>query len=123
MQIEQVSQFIWETEYNKNYKSSKLIREYCTPPFQIVTRRTYMTRDRKSGFMIKEDGELCCLHSTVKGRGVRLLLHAVSLGANKLDFFDSQKLYKLYSKFGFKEYKRETNWVKYAPDIVYMRLG
>ena len=122
MQIKQVSQFLWEQYYNFNYKNSKLIRQYCTPPFQIVTPRTYMTEDFRSGFMIKTDGELCCLHSVVKGRGEMLLKHALSLGATKLDFFDSQKLYELYTKFGFKEYKRETNWVKYAPDIVYMRL-
>ena len=122
MQIDLVSQFMWEQAYNKNYKESKLIHEFCTPPFQIVTRKTFLTRDKRSGFMVKENGELCCLHSNVKGRGKMLLNAALSVGATHLDFFDSKHLYELYSSFGFKEYKRESNWIKYAPDIVYMRL-
>jgi len=48
-------------------------------------------------------------------------LTAIDAGAKTLDCFDLY-LPGWYSKFGFKEYKREANWTEGEPDVVYMRL-
>lgn len=66
--------------------------------------KTYMTRDGKSGYAVKNGNELVSVHSSERGRGDHLVSHAVKMGAKKLDAYDiGGKLPKLYGKHGFQE--------------------
>ena len=73
------------------------------------------------GFIVKSDGELVGLFSSVKGRGPDLVLAAINSGATHLDCFDGY-LVKLYGSLGFVEYDRQPNWTPGGPAVVYMAL-
>lgn len=84
-------------------------------------KRTFLSSTNSSGYALKPDGELNHVFSLVPGEGVHAVNHAISNGAKHLSAFDG-KLPNYYSKFGFKEYKREPNWASGQPDVVYMTL-
>lgn len=97
--------------YLSDYDADYMIKNGLKP---------YLSPSGKTGFAIGPDGDLCNLFS-MEHRGADAIRAAMELGANKLDCFDG-KLPGLYSKFGFEEYKREPNWIKGEPDVIYMRL-
>lgn len=73
-------------------------------PEDYLQMKTFMTRDGKSGYAIKNGNELVSVHSSERGRGDHLVSHAVKMGARKLDAYDiGGKLPKLYGKHGFQE--------------------
>ena len=82
--------------------------------------KAYLSKDKKSGYVIAPDGDLVNVFSLVD-RGRELVLSAIAKGATKLDCFDGM-LPKFYEGAGFKEYKREKNWTSGDPDVVYMRI-
>lgn len=73
------------------------------------------------GFIVKSDGELVGLFSSIKGRGPDLVLAAINSGATHLDCFDGY-LVKFYGQLGFVEYDRQPNWTPGGPAVVYMAL-
>lgn len=81
----------------------------------------YLTTDRRSGYAVKDNEELVCLFSTIPKRGARLVQHAITQGARRLDCFDGY-LPTLYLRYGFEEERREANWNDTGPDVVYMRI-
>lgn len=84
-------------------------------PEDYSQMRTFMTRDGKSGYAIKNGNELVSVHSSERGRGDHLVGHAVKMGAKKLDAYDiGGKLPKLYNKHGFKETGRYSFDPQYA---------
>lgn len=77
--------------------------------------QTFMTRDGKSGYAIKNNNELVSVHSSERGRGDHLVGHAVKMGATRLDAYDiGGKLPSLYGKHGFQETGRYVFDPKYA---------
>lgn len=87
--------------------------------------KVFLSKDGKSGYAIKPDGELISVFSTVKGRGERLVDDAVrNKGATKLDAFDIDgKLPTLYGKH-MVEKSRLKFADEYAPkDWDYAKLG
>jgi hypothetical protein len=84
--------------------------------------RTYLSVNRLSGYAIKADGELTAVFSGVKGRGHAILVDAIKNGAFHLNAFEGF-LTNLYMRYGFKEYRRESNWDINGPNVIYMRLG
>ena len=82
--------------------------------------RAYLGKSGKTGFAVAPDGDLQNVFSS-EHLGADAVRAAIKEGATKLDCFDG-KLPGYYSQFGFKEYKREANWTKGEPDVVYMRL-
>lgn len=100
-----------------NPKIAPAITDYT--PEELSKFKTMLTPDAKSGFAVKPDGEATNLFSSVKGRGEDLMDEAISQGTKKMDHFDIDRLNELYSKKGFKEVKREPNWTKGDPDVVY----
>lgn len=80
----------------------------------------HLSIDGLSGYRVSA-GELTHVFSTVRGRGADLVEDAIASGAKYLDCFDGY-LPQLYSRFGFKETKREQNWVASEPDVVYMAI-
>ncbi len=96
-------------------------------PEEYAQMKTFLSPDGKSGFAIKPDGDIVSAFSTERGGGRldNIMRTALSEGGTKLDAFDklpteSKGLPDLYSKYGFKQVKREPNWTKGAPDVVYM---
>jgi hypothetical protein len=101
---------------------------------------TYLSTDGKTGFAIKEDGDLVSVFNNggVKGAGKVAIKTAIQQGASKLDCFDGF-LPGYYSSFGFKEKERmkkeRMKWDdQYAPpnwdyqnynrpDVVFMGVG
>lgn len=71
------------------------------------------------GFCIRGTGELVALFSTKKGFGDYLVRTAIRKGARHLNCFDGY-LVKFYKRNGFVVMKREPNWTKGEPDVVYM---
>lgn len=90
-------------------------------PEEYQNMKTYLAPDKKSGFAVKQDGDIVSVFSTEKGRGDHMMQHAIQAGGNKLDAFDGY-LPKFYGKHGFVEHKREPNWTPGQPDVVYMHL-
>lgn len=78
-----------------------------------------LAHDNRSGFALREDGELVFVFSLVKGRGDQLVAAAVTWGALYLDCFDGY-LPTLYARHGFEQVKRVPNWTPGGPDVVYM---
>ena len=101
-----------------NRKFDDNLTIYATSDYNAM--RCFLTPDGKSGFAISKEGELVNLFSLVGGRGADLVQAAIQEGATKLDCFDGY-LVRLYSGFGFQEYRREPNWTEGQPDVVYMR--
>ena len=73
------------------------------------------------GFIIKPDGELVGVFSSIPGRGDALVSAALNSGATHLDCFDGY-LTKFYGRHGLVEYKREPNWTPGGPAVVFMGL-
>jgi len=97
--------------------------------------RTFLSTDGKTGFAIKDDGDLVSVFNNggVKGAGKVAIKTAIKQGAKKLDCFDGF-LPNFYSGFGFKERERLKWDDQYAPenwdyknynrpDVVFMGLG
>jgi hypothetical protein len=93
----------------------------------------YLTDDKKSGYSVADNGEICNLFSLIKGRGKDLMLHAIQEGEGVLTFNFDGYLTTLYESFGFKVYDRapwdETlapeDWDYQSfgtPDVVWMKL-
>lgn len=101
------------------------IKENTLTPYELEARK-YSTRycvlstDERSGFIVTHEHELIAVFSRVPGRGKDIVSLACRLGANKLDCFNGY-LVKLYSQFGFFEYKREKNYNEGVPDVIYMQ--
>lgn len=76
----------------------------------------FLSEDRRSGYAIN-NGELVYVFSTVKHRGNLILSNATD--ANHLNCFDGY-LVGLYSRYGFRIVRRETNWTPGGPDVVFM---
>ncbi|UPW35195.1 hypothetical protein [Pseudomonas phage PCS5] len=72
------------------------------------------------GYMIL-DGTLQGVFSFTKGMGPWLIRQAIAEGARKLDCFDGF-LPEFYKQFGFVEVRREANWTKGGPDVVFMEI-
>lgn len=84
-------------------------------PEDYSQMKTYMTRDGKSGYAVKNGNELVSVHSSERGRGDHLVGHAVKMGAKKLDAYDiGGKLPSLYGKHGFQENGRHKFDPQYA---------
>ena len=109
--------------YKTAHSTSEQVRAYTTKPEDIDTYFTefYLSADQLSGFCVTYFGELHGVFSLEKGRGDDLMFSAKYYGASSLDCFDGY-LTKFYSKHGFKETRREPNWVAGEPDVVYMGL-
>jgi hypothetical protein len=110
-------------------KDDKRINDYTHlyTPEEYAQMKTFLSPDGKSGFAIKPDGDIVSAFSSDKGGGRldNIMKTAISHGGTKLDAFDklateTKGLPDLYSKHGFKEVKREPNWTKGDPDVVYM---
>lgn len=93
----------------------------ATSPFEHVACTMYvLSHDGRSGYALRPDMELVYVFSLERGRGDRLVNHAVTYGAARLDCFDGY-LPSLYARHGFREVSREPNWTPGGPDVVYMR--
>lgn len=75
----------------------------------------------RGGFTVM-DGELMGLWNTERGRGDWMMREALSLGADRLDYFDLPALATLYTRHGFVEVLREPNHTAGQPDVVWSRL-
>jgi hypothetical protein len=113
-------------------KIGETVYQYPTDEYRAM--KTYLTKDRTSGYAIKPDGDLVSLFNAGgRGRGQSALRSAIQRGGSKLDAFDENGfLPGLYSKFGFRETGRDPwnpdyappEWRGGTPDVVYMqRLG
>jgi hypothetical protein len=82
----------------------------------------FLSFDGKSGYAVKNDGDIVSVFSSVKGRGKDLISHAKKRGGLKLDCFDGD-LVSFYKSLGFKIEKVEVNWNgEKFPNVVYMKL-
>ncbi len=83
----------------------------------------YVSEDHLSGFIVRHDGELCAVFSSVKGRGAQLLAHAKYRGATHLDCFEGY-LSRFYAQHGFLEIGSEQNYNgAHLPRVVYMAVA
>jgi len=123
MKIQQVSVGVFKAWLALSRLKSQLIQD------NVLTKRElnelsldacYMHEDCESGYCITEEGEMVCLHTLVRGRGGALIQHAIANGATNLNCF-SGMLVDLYEANGFIVDKREENWNKGEPDVVFMR--
>jgi hypothetical protein len=108
------------------FDQSVYVRENVTHPTELPDNaRYFLSADSKSGFGITDDGsgdnELIAVFSLVRGRGSHMVRLAVLNGANYLGCFDGH-LTVWYSKLGFEEYARESNWTPGLPDVVWMSV-
>ena len=108
---------------------------YLYPAEDYGKMRLFHTPDGKSGFAVKEDGDIVSVFSDGGGKVAAMLSLAVEQGGTKLDCFDTV-LPKIYAVNGFKEVSRDkwndeytpTGWDKKTfsdfnngePDVVYM---
>ena len=102
----------------KNTLISQMVHLYEYSEYTAM--KCFLSSDNQSGFCIKSGNEIVSLFSTVKGRGKTLVCVAVDNGGSILDCFDGY-LTNFYEAFGFKVYKKEKNWDKNGPDIMYMK--
>jgi hypothetical protein len=96
-------------------------------PEEYAQMKTFLAPDKMSGFAVKPDGDIVSAFNAVKGGGRLddIMKVAMQHGGRKLDAFDKKPgevkgLPDLYSKYGFKEVKREPNWTPGGPDVVFM---
>lgn len=94
-------------------KTAHFFRHRCK------VRVAFRDNEPVAGYVVL-DGELLCVHSTVKGLGKWLVQNAVADGAAKLDCFDVPALRGLYEWAGFKVTSRAPNYVRGEPDVIYM---
>ena len=99
--------------FNKASLLNPMIKQMCSTP-----ERGKFYIGKGYGFAI-DKGELLYVFSSVKGKGDIIMQYAIKKGARLLDCFDGY-LVDFYTRYGFKEYKRELNWTKGEADIVYM---
>lgn len=107
---------IIKTALESNSRINDMLTLYKLSEYEQF--KCFLSGDLKSGYALN-NGELISVFSLVKGRGISIVKHAITQGGYKLDCFDGY-LVKLYYKCGFNEVKRELNWVKGEPDVVYM---
>lgn len=119
------------------------------PVNEYAKMRTYLAKDRASGYAVKPDGDLVSVFNVGRpGMGKAAIRSAIQRGASKLDAFDEvgtafaigkthpndlqKNLPKFYGRFGFRETGRDpwnpdyapSEWRGGTPDVVYMqRLG
>jgi len=112
---------------------------YKYPIEEYKDMRLFISEDKKSGFAIKNDGDIVSVFSISPKRGTShsMLELAIQEGGKKLDCFDTY-LPKIYKAHGFKEVRRAKwnekekpeDWDKEyfkkynngEPDVVYMEL-
>lgn len=107
-------------------KANPNIKPFVTDyePWDLINFKTMLTPDAKSGVVIKPDGEIANVFSSVPGRGSDLVDRAKLEGGNKLDHFDQPRLNELYGEKGFKETDRLQFSDEFAPkDWDYEKLG
>lgn len=110
------------------------LTDYTDQDYDEINAICYLSQDKKSGYAIKPDGDLISVFSLPGAHhGVFAVKSAIENGATMLDCI-GDFLVRLYTKFGFEEYKREPWNDAYAPkdwdyeqfgrpDIVYMKLS
>lgn len=79
-----------------------------------------LSLDARSGYAVRENGELVYVFSLERGRGNYLVTKALEDGATHLDCFDGY-LVDFYGSHGFDIVKRVPNWTPGCPDVVYMQ--
>ena len=111
----------FEYVFNQARIENPRIAESCSAPEDIERDGStyFVSDDLSTGYIIREDGELCFLWSAEKGRGNLTVVDAIENGATHLDCFDGY-LVELYARHGFVETRREANWTPGEPDVVYM---
>lgn len=102
----------------ENPKIKDFVHRYS--PEELSQMRLFLTPDGKSGFALKPDGDLVSVFSAIKGRGDVIMPEAIAKGGTKLDAFEGYLTNDLYPRYGFKEVRREPNWTKGGPDVVFM---
>jgi len=116
---------------SQSRNADKRIEQYTHlyTPEEYAQMKTFLAPDKKSGFSVKGDGDIVSAFNAERGGGrLRSIMEtAKAHGGKKLDAFDKRAgeakgLPDLYSQYGFKETKREKNWVPGEPDVVYMEL-
>jgi len=119
-----------------NSKASAQVYQY--PDEDYKKMRLFVAENGKSGFALKEDGDIVSVFSQERKATGGMLELAIAQGGKKLDCFDTF-LPKIYAKHGLKEYKRDKwaeeykpdNWDKEyfkefnngEPDVVYMKVA
>ena len=81
---------------------------YVYPVEDYASMRLFVMPDGKSGFALKEDGDLVSVFSTARGRISQMLTLAIQQGAQKLDCFNTV-LPDIYAAHGF-EVVAKTKW-------------
>ena len=114
------SQRVFQNAFAYARATSLQVADATSPADTADGGSFFLSEDGQSGFRVNE-GELTHVFSLPRGRGSDLVPAAVLAGAKYLDCFDGY-LPQLYSRFGFKETKRDANWTAGAPDIVYMAI-
>ena len=102
------------------------LSSYTPAEMKEMGVKTFLTKNKRGGAALKGD-EIINVFSLEKGEGKKALLEAIARGGRRLDCFDklpgqSHGLPEYYSKFGFKEVRREKNWTPGGPDVIYMSL-
>lgn len=96
------------------------IADSCSAPDSLPRDASYfLSQDGRSGFGVKDDGDLIAVHSVTRGQGAAIVWAAIRQGATTLDCFDGY-LPGFYARFGFRETRREANWTAGEPDVVFM---
>ncbi len=88
---------------------------YVYPEDAYREMRTFTTKDGKSGFAIKPDGDIVSVFSDGGGKVHSMLALAVEQGGTKLDCFHTM-LTKLYEANGFREVRRDPWNEEYKPE-------
>jgi len=91
---------------------------YQYSPEKYADMRTFLTDDGKTGFAIRNDGDIVSVfngNTRAKGAGDAIMEAATSAGGSKLDAYDTF-LPEIYSRHGFKEVGRDAWNEQFAPD-------
>lgn len=114
-------------------KSNAHIAESCTPVHDVLVQEAllyaqgkpsdfYVSEDHRSGFIVRHDGELCAVFSSVRGRGADLVRNAIYRGATKLDHYEGY-LSAFYESHGFILVGSEQNYNgPHLPRVEYRAL-
>jgi hypothetical protein len=136
VEFQEVDPSLFYKQINKVIQSDEMAKTNIHPYSvdEYKNMQTFLSKDGKSGYALKPNGELVSVHSVERGRGDDIVRHAVHQGAKKLDAFDiNKKLTDLYSRHGFVEkarapfdpkYADPNNQIlnKYKPDFVEMEI-
>ena len=128
MEFKQVSNAMFLNNLEWAQNNHEIVRQATTPVNDITYHEAvdcylafYGTNYAYPvGYAVSENGKLTSVFSSIKGQGTNIMQSAIKNGARHLDCFDGF-LPTFYSKFGFKEVRREKNWTAGQPDVVYMR--